>query len=151
LKIVKEFKEFAMRGNVIDLAVGVIIGGAFGKIVTSLVNDIIMPPIGVLLGGVDFKELKFPLYKESATMDASVAPPYINYGVFINTLLDFLIVAFCIFMLVKGINVLRRKEKKQEEAPAPTEKECPYCLSNVPIKATRCKHCTSQLESAANG
>ncbi len=151
MKIIKEFKEFAMRGNVIDLAVGVIIGGAFGKIVTSLVNDIIMPPIGVLLGGVDFKDLKYPLYQNSATMEDSAIPPYINYGVFINTLLDFLIVAFCIFMLIKVINVVRRKDKKEEAAPAPTEKECPYCLSNVPIKATRCKHCTSQLESVANG
>jgi large conductance mechanosensitive channel len=154
MKIVKEFKEFAMKGNVIDLAVGVIIGGAFGKIVTSLVNDIIMPPIGRILGGVDFKNLQIPLYSkaEIAARENPATAPYINYGQFINVMLDFLIVAFCIFLLVKVINVLRRTEKKKEEAPAAaTEKECPYCLSNVPIKATRCKHCTSQLEAAAHG
>ncbi|MBD2872902.1 large-conductance mechanosensitive channel protein MscL [Paenibacillus sp. IB182493] len=154
--MMKEFKEFAVKGNVIDLAVGVIIGGAFGKIVTSLVNDLIMPPIGRILGGVDFKDLKIPLYsaEEIAILkdkDPSTIP-YISYGQFINVMLDFLIVAFCIFMLVKVINVLRRKEKKEEEKPAePTEKECPYCLSQVPIKATRCKHCTSHLEAAQHG
>ncbi|WP_053372951.1 large-conductance mechanosensitive channel protein MscL [Paenibacillus sp. FJAT-27812] len=153
MKIIKEFKEFAMKGNVIDLAVGVIIGGAFGKIVTSLVNDIIMPPIGRILGGVDFKDLKIPLYSKTeidALKDPTTAP-YINYGQFINVMLDFLIVAFCIFLLVKVINVLRRSEKKQETPVEVTEKECPYCLSKVPVKATRCKHCTSQLEAAAHG
>nr|MBC9201288.1 large-conductance mechanosensitive channel protein MscL [Paenibacillus sp. PL91] len=149
--MVKEFKEFAMKGNVIDLAVGVIIGGAFGKIVTSLVNDIIMPPIGRILGGVDFKDLKIPLYSNSAELKDPASAPYINYGQFINVMLDFLIVAFCIFLLVKVINVLRRNEKKEEAPVEVTEKECPYCLSNVPIKATRCKHCTSQLEAAAHG
>ncbi|MDF2838036.1 MAG: large conductance mechanosensitive channel protein [Paenibacillus sp.] len=150
MKIVKEFKEFAMRGNVIDLAVGVIIGGAFGKIVTSLVNDIIMPPIGRLLGGVNFADLKIALV-EVATFDGTPEEvPYIKYGQFINTLLDFVIVAFCIFLLVKGINALRRKKEDPKEEPAaPTEKECPYCLSQVPIKATRCKHCTSHLEETA--
>jgi large conductance mechanosensitive channel len=157
VKIVKEFKEFAMRGNVIDLAVGVIIGGAFGKIVTSLVNDVIMPPIGRVLGGVDFKHLKIPLYTQEKIDALKVenpdfVAPVIAYGQFINVLIDFLIVAFCIFMLVKVINVLRRTEKKKDEAPAaPTEKECPYCLSMVPIKATRCKHCTSQLEAVQHG
>jgi large conductance mechanosensitive channel len=153
MKIAKEFKEFAMRGNVIDLAVGVIIGGAFGKIVTSLVNDIIMPPIGRLLGGVNFKDLKIALVNLD-TYDGKIEEiPYVNYGSFINTLLDFLIVAFCIFLLVKGINALRRKKEEPEKAPAArTEKECPYCLSQVPVKATRCKHCTSHLEeTAANG
>ncbi|WP_442048244.1 large-conductance mechanosensitive channel protein MscL [Paenibacillus sp. 2TAB19] len=143
-----------MRGNVIDLAVGVIIGGAFGKIVTSLVNDVIMPPIGRVLGGVDFKHLKIPLYTKEQLDDkpADFVAPVIAYGQFINVLIDFLIVAFCIFMLVKVINVLRRTEKKKDEAPAaPTEKECPYCLSMVPIKATRCKHCTSQLEAVQHG
>ncbi|MHA6482313.1 large-conductance mechanosensitive channel protein MscL [Paenibacillus sp. strain BS8-2] len=152
MKIVKEFKEFAMRGNVIDLAVGVIIGGAFGKIVTSLVNDIIMPPIGRILGGVNFKDLKIALV-DVATYDGKPEElPYIKYGQFINVLLDFIIVAFCIFLLVKGINALRRIKEEPKAAPAaPTEKECPYCLSQVPIKATRCKHCTSHLdESAAN-
>jgi len=154
MKIVKEFKEFAMRGNVIDLAVGVIIGGAFGKIVTSLVNDIIMPPIGRLIGGVDFKDLVIPLYtKEGAAefvaANKGVEVPVIAIGQFINVLIDFLIVAFCIFMLVKVINVLRRKGEKEEAPKEPTEKECPYCLSQVPIKATRCKHCTSHLEENA--
>ncbi|MDQ0114673.1 large conductance mechanosensitive channel [Paenibacillus harenae] len=157
MKIIKEFKEFAMRGNVIDLAVGVIIGGAFGKIVTSLVNDVIMPPIGRILGGADFKHLKIQLYSQEKidqlkVADASFVPPVIAYGQFINVLIDFLIVAFCIFMLVKVINILRRTEKKKDEAPAePTEKECPYCLSMIPIKATRCKHCTSQLEAVSHG
>ena len=149
-KVLTEFREFAVKGNVIDLAVGVIIGGAFGKIVTSLVNDIIMPPIGRILGKVDFKDLKITLVKtEGLTAEEIAAAPTINYGVFINTLLDFLIVALCIFFMVKGINKLRKlseKEKEIEEAiKEETEKECPYCLSQVPIKATRCKYCTSQL------
>lgn len=157
VKFIDEFKEFAMRGNVVDLAVGVIIGGAFGKIVTSLVNDIIMPPIGYLLGEVDFRDLQITLGKAAQdTGDAigadEVAPAVIKYGQFINTILDFIIVAFCIFLLVKGINALRRKKEDPDAAKAePTEKECPYCLSKVPVKATRCKHCTSQLETAANG
>ena len=148
MKIVKEFKEFAMRGNVIDLAVGVVIGGAFGKIVTSLVNDVIMPPIGKILGGVDFKDLKIWLADVSdipVTERAEI--PAIAYGQFINVLIDFIIIAFCIFMLVKVINIIRRTDKKEPEKPsAPTEKECPYCLSQVPVKATRCKHCTSHLD-----
>nr|WP_276310900.1 large-conductance mechanosensitive channel protein MscL [Paenibacillus paeoniae] len=149
MKFVNEFKEFAMRGNVVDLAVGVIIGGAFGKIVTSLVNDMIMPPIGYLLGEVDFRDLQITLGKETA---GDAAPAVIRYGEFINTILDFMIVAFCIFLLVKGINALRRKKEAPPAAKAePTEKECPYCMSQVPVKATRCKHCTSQLETAANG
>lgn len=150
MKMAKEFKEFAMRGNVVDLAVGVIIGGAFGKIVTSLVNDIIMPPIGMILGGKEFKELKIYLEKtEGLSGDELAAVPAIHYGQFINIVLDFLIVAMAIFFLVKGINRLRRKQKQEEAAPAPTEKECPHCLSKVPIKATRCKHCTSQLQAGA--
>ncbi|OMF32644.1 mechanosensitive ion channel protein MscL [Paenibacillus sp. FSL H8-0548] len=156
MKIVKEFKEFAMKGNVIDLAVGVIIGGAFGKIVTSLVNDMIMPPIGRLIGGIDFKDLTIPLYTKEGEAVFKVANPdavvpSIAYGQFINVMIDFLIVAFCIFMLVKVINILRRNEKKEVAPVEATEKECPYCLSNVPIKATRCKHCTSQLEATARG
>ncbi|MEK4251620.1 large-conductance mechanosensitive channel protein MscL [Paenibacillus sp. FSL W7-1287] len=156
MKILQEFKEFAVKGNVIDLAVGVIIGGAFGKIVTSLVNDIIMPPIGALLGEINFKELKIPLVNtENITDEAKLAEvPYLKYGAFINTVLDFLIVALCIFFMVKGINHLRRiteKEKKKEEvAAAPTEKECPHCLSQVPIKATRCKYCTSELKATSS-
>ncbi|MCJ8011866.1 large-conductance mechanosensitive channel protein MscL [Paenibacillus sp. KQZ6P-2] len=152
---IREFKEFAIRGNVVDLAVGVIIGGAFGKIVTSIVNDIIMPPIGLLLGGVNFKDLIIPLKPDLTLPNGSpintlaeaqqVSAPVIAIGQFINTVLDFLIVAFCIFMLVKGINWLKRNE---EEKPAPekTIKECPYCLSEIPAAATRCAHCTSVLE-----
>ncbi|WP_321166127.1 large-conductance mechanosensitive channel protein MscL [Bacillus sp. FJAT-28004] len=153
MKIIKEFKEFAMKGNVIDLAVGVIIGGAFGKIVTSLVNDIIMPPIGRILGGVDFKDLKINLYSQAQinALEDKTTAPTINYGQFINVMLDFLIVAFCIFLLVKVINVLRRNDKKEAAPVEVTEKDCPYCLSKVPVKATRCKHCTSQLEAAAHG
>jgi len=148
----KEFKEFAMRGNVIDMAVGIIIGAAFGTIVKSLVADIIMPPIGLLLGNVDFSNL-FVVLKEGA----AVAGPYlnlaaaqeagavtINYGVFINTVISFLIVAFAIFMVIRGINQLKRKE---EAPPAePTTKECPECLSVIPIKAVRCAHCGIELK-----
>lgn len=152
MKMLNEFKEFAIKGNVVDLAVGVIIGGAFGKIVTSLVNDIIMPPIGSVLGKVDFRDLQWELVDMSKLDDAEKATaPVIKYGQFINVILDFVIVAFCIFMLVKVLNRLRRKKEEPEAVKAePTEKECPYCLSNVPVKATRCKHCTSHLEAAPN-
>lgn len=145
----KEFKAFIMRGNVLDLAVAVIIGAAFGKIVTSLVNDIIMPPIGLLLGQVDFSNLFINLsatpYAKLADAQAAGAPT-INYGVFINTVLDFLIVAFVIFLVVRAANKL--EHPKPAPAPAPTTKECPYCLSAIPIKATRCAHCTSELKVA---
>ena len=145
----KEFKEFAMRGNVIDMAVGIVIGGAFGKIVSSFVKDIIMPPIGKLMGGVDFSSLYINLsdgtYASLAEAQEAGAAT-INYGVFINTLLDFIIIAFAIFMVIRAMN----KMKKQEEAPAaePTTKDCPKCLSSIPIKATRCAHCTSEVGSA---
>jgi len=141
----KEFKAFIMRGNVLDLAIAVIIGGAFGKIVTSFVNDIIMPPIGLLLGKVDFSNLFLNL---SGTPYSSVAEakkagvPTINYGMFLNTLIDFLIVALVIFFVVRFANKLQRTKP----APAAT-KECPYCLSVIPIKATRCPHCTSELKA----
>ncbi|KAA0227784.1 large-conductance mechanosensitive channel protein MscL [candidate division KSB1 bacterium] len=129
----KEFKEFAMRGNVVDMAVGIIIGAAFGGIVTSLVNDVLMPPIGVLTGGIDFSKLALSLQDEPAVT--------IKYGVFINAVINFLIIAFAIFMLVRAMNRLKRKE---EAAPAaPTTKECPECLMTIPLKAKRCGHCTA--------
>ncbi|UCE05346.1 MAG: large conductance mechanosensitive channel protein MscL [bacterium] len=147
----KDFKEFAMRGNVVDMAVGIIIGAAFGTIVKSLVADIIMPPIGLLLGNVDFSNL-FIVLKQG-----SFAGPYanlaaaqeagavtMNYGVFFNTIISFLIVAFAVFLLIRSIN---RLKKKEEAPPAePTTKECPECLSVIPIKATRCAHCSIELK-----
>lgn len=151
MKMLNEFKEFAVKGNVVDLAVGVIIGGAFGKIVTSLVNDIIMPPIGAVLGKVNFKDLQWEIPVDTSKLSDPLTAPVIKYGQFINVILDFVIVAFCIFMLVKVLNRLRRKKEEPEAVKSePTEKECPYCLSNVPVKATRCKHCTSHLEAAPN-
>jgi len=144
----KEFREFAMRGNVVDMAVGIIIGGAFGKIVSSLVKDVIMPPIGMLMGKVDFGSLYInltgqPYASLAEAQEAGAAT--INYGAFINTVLDFIIVAFAIFMVIRAMNKLKRKQ----EAPpaAPTTKECPQCLSTIPIKAVRCAHCTAQLSA----
>ena len=147
----KDFKEFVMRGNVIDMAVGIVIGAAFGVIIKSLVEDVIMPPIGLLLGNVDFTNL-FLILKEG-----TVAGPYaslvdakkagavtINYGMFINTVISFLIIAFTIFLVIRNINKLRRE--KEVPSAAPMTKECPYCLSAVPIKATRCAYCTSELK-----
>jgi large conductance mechanosensitive channel len=144
--MLKEFREFAMRGNVVDMAVGIIIGAAFGKIISSLVADIIMPPIGVLLGGVDFSEIYVNLtggeYASlAAAQEAGAAT--MNFGIFINTVIDFVIIAFAIFMVIRAMNRMKRQE---EAAPAePTTKECPRCLSEIPIKATRCGHCTSEL------
>ncbi|MGB5107928.1 MAG: large-conductance mechanosensitive channel protein MscL [Candidatus Zixiibacteriota bacterium] len=139
--MLKEFKEFAMRGNVVDMAVGIVIGAAFGKIVSSIVSDVIMPPIGVLLGGVDFSNLAITL--KSATADAEAV--VISYGKFIQTVVDFVIVAFAIFIVVKAMNSLK---KKKEAAPAaPTTKECPHCYSAVSIKATRCAFCTTELKA----
>jgi len=149
----KEFKEFAMRGNVVDMAVGIIIGAAFGTIVKSLVSDIIMPPIGLLLGNVDFTNL-FIVLKQGAQVgpyatlaDANAAGAVtLNYGVFINTIISFIIVAFAIFLLIRNLN---RLKKKEEAPPAElTTKECPFCLSVVPIKAVRCPNCTSELKVA---
>lgn len=146
----KEFKEFAMRGNVVDMAVGIIVGAAFSTIIKSLVSDVIMPPIGLLLGNVDFANL-FVVLKEgaetgpySSLADAqAVGAVTINYGVFVDTVISFVIVALAVFLLVRNINRLRREE---EAPPAePTTKECPYCLSVIAIKATRCPHCTSEL------
>jgi len=153
MSILKEFKEFAVKGNVIDLAVGVVIGGAFGSIVKSLVDDVIMPPIGLLVGNVDFANL-FLVLKEGVKQAgpyASVAAAKqagavtMNIGLFINSLVSFTIVAFAIFMLVKAINRLKR-EAPAEAPGAPATKECRYCLSSVPLKATRCPCCTSQLD-----
>lgn len=143
----KEFKEFAMRGSVIDLAIGIIIGTAFGKIVTSFVNDLIMPPIGLLLGKVDFSNLFINLsgkdYQTLAEAKAAGAAT-VNYGMFINTVLDFLIVAFVIFFIVRQINRLKR----QEEAAPATTKECPYCFTEIPLKAFKCPHCTADIKVA---
>ena len=141
----KDFRDFAMRGNVIDLAIGVIIGAAFGKIVTSLVNDVLMPPLGLLLGKVDFSSLFINLssthYNSLAEAKAAGAAT-LNYGVFINNIIDFLLVAFAVFLLVKQVN--RFMPKPAEPAPADA-KECDYCKSSIPKAATRCPHCTSQL------
>lgn len=135
-----EFKKFAMRGNVMDMAVGIIIGAAFGKIVTSLVEDVIMPPIGLALGKVDFSDLAWKL-----TDDVSI-----KYGAFINTVISFIIVAFAVFILIKAINTLQAKMLKEEAdaeaAAAPATKKCPYCCSDIAIEATRCPHCTSELK-----
>ena len=145
--MLKDFKEFAMRGNVVDLAVGVIIGAAFGKIVTSFVTDILMPPLGLLMGNIDFTNLFVDLSgKGYATLaEAKTAgAPTINYGIFVNSIIDFLLVAFAIFIMIRQIN---RFKAQPADAPA-TTKECPYCLSAIPLKAKRCAHCTSQLASA---
>jgi len=149
--MLKEFREFALRGNVLDMAVGIIIGAAFGTIVNSLVQDVIMPPIGLLLGNVDFSNI-FIVLKEG-----KVAGPYasvaaaksagavtINFGVFVNTIITFLIVAFAVFLLIRTINRLRRQE--EAPPPVPTTKECTYCFSSIPVKATRCPQCTSELK-----
>ncbi len=151
--MLEEFKKFAMRGNVVDMAVGIIIGGAFGTIVKSLVADVIMPPIGLLLGGVDFSDF-FVTLKEGTT-----AGPYstlaaaqeagavtISYGVFINAVISFLIVAFAVFLLIRAINRMQAEEEKAPEEP--TEKDCPYCFTSIAIKATRCPNCTSDLGGA---
>ena len=149
----KEFKEFAVKGNVVDMAVGIIIGAAFGTIVKSLVSDVIMPPIGLLLGNVDFANL-FVVIKEGTTAgpyaalaDAQAAGAVtINYGLFINTIISFTIVAFAVFLLVRNMNKLKREEAAAPPAE-PTTKECPYCFSTISIKAKRCSFCTSDLGS----
>lgn len=139
MSMTKEFKEFAMRGNVVDMAVGVVIGGAFGKIVSSMVSDVIMPPIGLILGNVDFSKLSIVLREKTATAEAVT----IKYGLFVNTLLDFVILAFAIFMVIKQMNRLKRKEK---EVPVEvTTKECPKCFSTIALKASRCPNCTSEI------
>ena len=145
-----EFKKFAMRGNVIDMAVGIIIGAAFGKIVNSLVSDILMPPLGLALGKVDFSSLFVTLSGQSyATLAEAqkAGAPTLNYGLFITTIINFLIIAFAVFLLVQQIN--RLMVQKEAAPPTPTEKTCPYCVFTIPIKATRCPHCTSELKQAA--
>jgi large conductance mechanosensitive channel len=145
--MLKEFRDFVIRGNVLDLAVAVIVGGAFGKIITSFVNDVLMPPIGLLLGGVDFSNLFIPLdgkTYESLEAAKTAGAATVNYGLFLNTVIDFVIVAFVIFLVVRTAN--RMKKPAPADAPAePTTKECSYCFSTIPIKATRCPNCTSQL------
>jgi large conductance mechanosensitive channel len=145
--MLKEFKEFAMKGNVLDMAVGVVIGAAFGKIISSLVADIIMPPIGKVLGGLDFSNFfinlsggAYPTLK--AAKDAGAAT--INVGLFLNAVIDFVIVAFAIFLLIRGVNRMRR----QQPAAGPLTRPCPLCLSEIPLKATRCAHCTSDVKAA---
>lgn len=148
--MLKEFRDFAMRGNVVDLAVGIIIGAAFGRIVSSFVNDILMPPLGLLLGRVDFSSLFINLtstpYASLAEAKAAGAAT-LNIGLFINAVIDFLIVAFAVFLLVRQIN--RLTPKPAAPAPAPATKDCPYCFSAIPLKATRCPSCTSQLAEPA--
>jgi len=142
--MLKEFKAFIMRGNVVDLAIGVIIGGAFGAIVSSLVKDIIMPPIGLLLGKVDFAKLYVALdgkTYESLAKAQELGAPTLNYGQFINTIINFLIIGFVIFLIVKAIN----KMQKPAAAPAPTTKNCVVCATEIPLAAKRCPHCTSEL------
>lgn len=136
----KEFKEFAMRGNVMDMAIGVVIGGAFTSIVNSLVGDIITPLIGIITGGTDFSDLKIVLTEESS----------FGYGAFITAIINFIIIAFCMFLVVKAMNKLRDLRKKEPEAEAPPARTCPYCKQEIPDDATRCHHCTSKLEGYAN-
>ena len=151
--MLKEFKEFAMRGNVVDMAVGIIIGGAFGTIVKSLVSDVLMPPIGLLLGNVNFSNMFLtlkggdvagPYATPEAAADAGAVT--VNYGMFIDNIISFLIVAFAVFMLIRSINRLKKKE--EEAPPPPDKKDCTFCFTSVPIKATRCPHCTSELGAA---
>jgi large conductance mechanosensitive channel len=147
--MIKEFREFIMRGNVVDMAVGVIIGAAFGAIITSLVNDIVMPPIGYLMGGVDFANLFITLGPETfetlaEAQEAGAAT--INYGLFVNAILTFLIIALVVFLMIKAINRAMREQKKEEAPAEPTTKPCPECLSEIPIGARRCAFCTVVLE-----
>ena len=137
--MIQEFKKFAVKGNVVDMAVGIVIGGAFGKIISSLVKDVIMPPIGLLLGGVDFTQLVITLREKTEAVEAVT----INYGLFVSTIVDFIIIALAIFMIIRQMNKLKKKE---DIPPAVvTTKECPHCFSAIPIKATRCPNCTSEL------
>lgn len=151
MSVIKEFREFAVKGNVVDMAVGIIIGGAFGTVVKSLVSDVIMPPVGLLIGNVDFQNLYVTLKPgavagpyDSLTAAQEAGAVTLNLGLFANNVVSFLIVGFAVFLLVRTINRIKREEPKPE--PAPTEKPCPFCRMNVLLEATRCPHCTSQLE-----
>ncbi|WP_408998067.1 large conductance mechanosensitive channel protein MscL [Syntrophus buswellii] len=152
--MLKEFKEFALKGNVVDMAVGIVLGVAFGAIIKSLVDDLLMPPLGLILGSADFTNL-FLIIKEGATAGpfATLAEAQkagavtVNYGLFINTIVNFVIVAFALFLVIRNMNELRRRMEKPEAEAAPDTKECPYCLSTIPVKATRCPNCTSELKS----
>lgn len=149
MRFLKEFKQFAVKGNVIDLAVGVVIGTAFNKIVTSLVNDIIMPPMSLLSGQVDFKNRYLSLTgQEFESIDAAkkAGAATLNYGVFINTIIEFAIVGFAVFLLVKWINRLKKIGRDDEDAPAPTTKDCRFCFSKIDLRATRCPNCTAELK-----
>jgi large conductance mechanosensitive channel len=141
MSMVKEFKEFAMKGNVVDMAVGIIIGAAFGRIVTSLVNDVLMPPLGILLGGLDFSTFAIVL-KEAVGTQAAVT---IKYGVFVNVVIDFIIVAFCIFIMIRVMNAMRKKAEAPTAVAAPTTKDCPECQMSIPVKAKRCGHCATVI------
>ncbi|OQB48476.1 MAG: Large-conductance mechanosensitive channel [Firmicutes bacterium ADurb.Bin153] len=148
--MLKEFRDFAMKGNVLDMAIGIVIGASFGKIITSFVGDILMPPLGMLLGKVDFSNIFIDLSRQgfASLADAKAAgAATVNIGLFVNTVIDFLIVAFALFLVVRTINRAKAVAAKpvKEEPAAPTTKECPYCLSAIPIKAVRCPHCTSEL------
>jgi len=148
MALLQEFKKFAVQGNVLDMAVGIIIGAAFGRIISSLVEDIIMPPIGLLLGKVDFSSLFINLSGtpyESLAKAKEAGAPTLNIGLFLNHVINFLIVAFAIFLLVQQFNRLKRQPEPAPAGP-PTTKECPYCLSTIPLKATRCPHCTSDVK-----
>lgn len=144
-KFVKEFKEFAMKGNVIDMAVGIIIGAAFGKIVSSLVNDIIMPPLGLIIGGMDFSDFFITLsggHYDTLAQAKAAGASTLNYGIFVNNIVDFTIVSFAIFVLITQVNRLKRKEIPKE----PAVKDCPYCISSISVNATRCPNCTSEIK-----
>ena len=146
--MLKEFKEFALKGSLLDLAIGFILGGAFGKIVSSFVNDIIMPPIGLLLRKMQFSDLFWSLNGEQyASLQAAkdAGAPTLNYGNFLSLIIDFIIVAFVLFLIVRQVNRLRKLSEKPAAPAAPTTKDCPYCQTAIPVKATRCPHCTSQL------
>lgn len=150
--IMKEFREFVLRGNVIDMAIGIIIGASFGKIVSSLVNDVLMPPLGLLLGKVDFSNIYINLSGksfESLSAAKAVGAPTINIGLFLNNVFDFTIVAFALFFTIRQINVLRSQQKKDEPKPAevaPTKKQCPYCFFEIPVEAVKCGHCGSDMK-----